>query len=290
MNNHSAIDRQGREYVRDKTESLFPLRKEFDPLPMPLIIEHAGYSNWGPTISSGRTRNPLFAIELVTAGNLLLVQDGRELLVEKETVFFLKLRSAVTYRTGPAGYVHKRFVALSGPFLEILLEHFDLTTPDILQVANPARLSVLIKKACALLCDPDFRSVDELSSLAYRILVYLSRNRIRSMVPPPLQAALSFMSRSMNRTLSARQIAGSVSMSVAHFYRLFQSHFKLSPVRYHTRMKMEWACQQLAFTSIPVKQIAYDCNYTDTAYFSNVFKKLIGLSPRAYRRRNQGSD
>jgi AraC-like DNA-binding protein len=47
---------------------------------------------------------------------------------------------------------------------------------------------------------------------------------------------------------------------------------------------MERACDWLGSTEWSIKLIAANLGYNDPLYFSRVFKSLIGMAPKAYRR------
>jgi AraC family transcriptional activator of pobA len=48
---------------------------------------------------------------------------------------------------------------------------------------------------------------------------------------------------------------------------------------------MREARRNLAYTNLSVSTIAYTLGFTDPAYFSRVFTRALGLSPRAFRAR-----
>ncbi|PIE13218.1 MAG: AraC family transcriptional regulator [Rhodobacterales bacterium] len=48
------------------------------------------------------------------------------------------------------------------------------------------------------------------------------------------------------------------------------------------------ARRNLAFTNLSVSEIAYQLGYVDPAYFSRVFKRATGMSPRVFRQRLEG--
>ena len=43
------------------------------------------------------------------------------------------------------------------------------------------------------------------------------------------------------------------------------------------------ARRNLVFTNLPVATIAYELGYADPAYFSRVFARATGMSPKAFR-------
>lgn len=45
------------------------------------------------------------------------------------------------------------------------------------------------------------------------------------------------------------------------------------------------ACRQLAYTRLDVRQIGFDLGYEDPAYFSRQFRRHVGVTPSAYRKR-----
>jgi len=48
-------------------------------------------------------------------------------------------------------------------------------------------------------------------------------------------------------------------------------------------MKIQHACSQLDNSDIAIKDIASGLGYSDPYYFSRLFKKLVGISPKQYR-------
>jgi AraC-like DNA-binding protein len=56
----------------------------------------------------------------------------------------------------------------------------------------------------------------------------------------------------------------------------------------HEREKIRWAETLLRETELTIGEIAAHVGYSDGFYFSRVFKKQVGVSPRAYRRQTNG--
>lgn len=54
----------------------------------------------------------------------------------------------------------------------------------------------------------------------------------------------------------------------------------------HQRLVLE-AKRQLLYTALSAKQIAEGLGFSEPAYFSRFFKRLTGVSPRAFRSRDR---
>lgn len=52
---------------------------------------------------------------------------------------------------------------------------------------------------------------------------------------------------------------------------------------YFIRLKIQYACQLLSQTDLKINTIADKIGYDDSFYFSRLFKKVHGKSPRQYR-------
>jgi AraC-like DNA-binding protein len=76
------------------------------------------------------------------------------------------------------------------------------------------------------------------------------------------------------------------NLSVTHFSALFRKKTGHSPIEYFNHLKIQKACQYLAFTSMTVKELAFYIGIEDQYYFSRMFTRLMGISPSAYRKRN----
>jgi AraC-like DNA-binding protein len=47
---------------------------------------------------------------------------------------------------------------------------------------------------------------------------------------------------------------------------------------------LEKAKNKIQYSKDSISEIAFKCGFDNTAYFSNVFKKYVGLSPTQFRK------
>jgi AraC-like DNA-binding protein len=84
--------------------------------------------------------------------------------------------------------------------------------------------------------------------------------------------------------LSVSWISRKLNVSEEHFSRMFKKKIGMPPVKYINEVKIAEAKRMLLKTNLPVKEIAYQLNYSDQFYFSQKFKKITGYSPTEFRK------
>lgn len=69
--------------------------------------------------------------------------------------------------------------------------------------------------------------------------------------------------------------------------RLFRQEMHTTPHKYLADLRLQAAADQLAAGNSSVSEVARLCGHHDPLYFSRMFKKKYGVSPREYARRPQ---
>jgi AraC-like DNA-binding protein len=72
-------------------------------------------------------------------------------------------------------------------------------------------------------------------------------------------------------------------MSETSFYVRFKEWSGTSPVKYRNGIRISAACSLLKNSNLSVYEIAVEVGFEDPYYFSRIFKKIVGLSPRQVR-------
>ncbi len=99
-----------------------------------------------------------------------------------------------------------------------------------------------------------------------------------------IQSALSYIeSNCSDKQLGVRNIAESIGLSEGHLSRLFKSETGTGINHYLTRFRIKKAMDLLKDPQMKIYEVADHVGYTDIAYFSNTFKKLVGISPSDYQ-------
>ena len=69
----------------------------------------------------------------------------------------------------------------------------------------------------------------------------------------------------------------------SYFHELFATIYHMSPVKFVTKMKIDYAKELLITNRYSITEIADMCGFDNVYYFSTVFKKQVGSSPKNYK-------
>lgn len=83
--------------------------------------------------------------------------------------------------------------------------------------------------------------------------------------------------------LRLEDIAGTVQVHPVHLAQTFQKHYKCTVGEYVRRLRIEWACSQLATTDTPLADIALAAGFCDQSHFTRTFKRHTGRVPSEFR-------
>lgn len=103
-----------------------------------------------------------------------------------------------------------------------------------------------------------------------------------------ISTAIHFMKENIEKKLTLEEIAHHVGYSTSHFLTLFNKRTGYSPLAYFNQLKIQQACQLLDFSNMKINQICYKIGIEDTYYFSRLFRKIMGMSPRQYKEMRKG--
>ena len=94
---------------------------------------------------------------------------------------------------------------------------------------------------------------------------------------------IAYLQKNLEAKVTLRDLAYRCHLSVSHFSKLFKSKTGYSPIDYANHIKIQKACYLLRYSSKRISDIAVGLGFTDSFYFSRVFKRQMGMSPTEFR-------
>lgn len=100
-----------------------------------------------------------------------------------------------------------------------------------------------------------------------------------------IYSAKRFMEENLSRLdLSLSMVAAHIGITPNYLSTLFSREAGETFSEYLNRIRIRRATQLLRSSSGSINEIAEKTGYSDALYFSKVFRRLIGMSPREFRR------
>lgn len=98
-----------------------------------------------------------------------------------------------------------------------------------------------------------------------------------------VEQAKQYIAENFSRELSLEEMAREVGISPYYLSKLFKESEGTGYIEYTTKLRMDYAKEQLSGTDRSIKEICHDAGYQDPNYFSRIFKKWTGMTPTEYR-------
>lgn len=96
--------------------------------------------------------------------------------------------------------------------------------------------------------------------------------------------AIDYIHDHLDEKLSVEAIASHLNLSVYYFCTLFAQSMDISPYQYVLQQRVERVKYLLKTTPLPLSEIAVTCGFNDQTQMSKHFRKLTGITPKAYRK------
>lgn len=168
-------------------------------------------------------------------------------------------------------------------------EAFQLTTADgalsrqlrditISLAEHPARGAALAPQLVATAESELDRLIAELTPRLMRIEA--SRPGTRRELLEKMERARRFLHDHQHRPVALTELAQHTAMSPFHLARVFSAVFGEPPARYHRRIRIELAAQEVVKRDVSVQEIARRFGFAEASSFSRAYHRSQGKRPR----------
>ncbi|MEK6793796.1 MAG: AraC family transcriptional regulator [Spirochaetota bacterium] len=133
------------------------------------------------------------------------------------------------------------------------------------------------------------QSASESARIAFDLLIALAASTGASLAHDAgdilIRRALELLNADAGRLFTSSELAARLSVSREHLSRVFRERLKTSPYDHIIRQKMELAKIDLRYGGATVQEIARRYGFPAAARFSSLFRSIMGMTPREWRKR-----
>jgi two-component system, response regulator YesN len=100
----------------------------------------------------------------------------------------------------------------------------------------------------------------------------------------PLRKAVEYLDAHFDQTLTLGILAGRAKLSVSRLAHRFKEETGATLIEYLTWVRIGHAQRLLVETDKSCQKIADEVGYNNQSYFSRAFRRVVGMTPRQFRR------
>ena len=102
-----------------------------------------------------------------------------------------------------------------------------------------------------------------------------------------VRKGIDYITRFYDQPISIPNAAIIIGQSMYHFARVFRCETGFTPMEYLNLYRVEQAKRSLEASSKSIEQISRSVGFPDPNYFTKIFARFTGTSPRNYRNQSQ---
>jgi AraC-like DNA-binding protein len=106
-------------------------------------------------------------------------------------------------------------------------------------------------------------------------------------ITPAMNLAQQYLEGDLHLTIRPADVASKVGLPYSTFRRQFLQHFGLCPSQFRQLCRIRTSCTLLEHSDISQSEIADSLGFSDQFVYSKLFKRMIGVSPREYRKQRR---
>lgn len=243
-----------------------------------------GYEECDKGHSYGPAVRPYYLFHFVKSGSGIFERGGRRFTLSKNQVFLIRPDELTYYRADDNAPWSYMWLGISGELADSAVSRV-LGDECVFSVSNDALLEM----------ESLYHGCLNKGEFAYKIVALLLRTfgdvlakseKSNERKPDLVTSAVNFMESNYFRPIDVGSLADEMGVSRSHFTTLFASAMGVSPYNYLLKLRLAKAEKLLIERpSLSVTEIAYTVGFTGVERFSEMFKKYVGLSPLAYRKK-----
>lgn len=232
-----------------------------------------------------------YQFEYVTDGVCNVEMNGSTYTFGAGELFYIKKSYCRKLSAQQGAPLQKLFLNVRGPFADAVISQY---LPDDAIISCKADFSEYFLNMIKL-CENAEETEDvlvnnlcvEFIKIVHKMSEMLKKKKTSSDIVCSAENIMYYIDSNLQNNFSLEDLSEKFFLSRSQIVNIFKHKFNTTPMKYALERRVELAKYYLSKTSIPICEIPHMLPFGNSQYFSSVFKKYSGISPRAYRNKHQ---
>lgn len=253
---------------------------------LPISIENIGRTYPHPGYRMERKNSDYFVLEYVVSGKGHLLINGNHFVVQAGDVYCIE-----------PGYDHVYYADRSDPYEKMWINFFSDHFRDVMKAYGIHERFVFPDSGCMSFFqnilqiskntfDSDQACFPVCAQIGQILCAWAEQVNGSAVVSDTARQIRECLDDAIYSHISIEEIASKLYISKTQVSRAFYKAYGVTPYGYLLEKKIALAKRFLAGTSMSVGEISSRLSFLDAHYFSRIFKKKTGLSPKEFRIEN----
>jgi AraC-like DNA-binding protein len=110
-----------------------------------------------------------------------------------------------------------------------------------------------------------------------------SLDQVAPTPPDSIALAIEYMKNNLDQPITRDEVARACNMSYGYFSKVFRLRTGHTFTELLNHFRIEKACALIDETNLNINHIALDCGFNDQSYFTKVFRRYMGATPKEYK-------
>lgn len=233
----------------------------------------------------------LYQFEYITEGVSYAEVDGKEYTLHAGDFLYVKkscYRKMWNDKDTPGGKLH---ISAKGTFVDGIVDAFLPKSNVVICKSDVCGHFARMFDLCRDSEKNDIALINELGVELLRILQKVSLSIKNSEVRPDTvctpEDIMHYITSNLQSRFTLEDLSDIFYLSPSQIVHIFKQKFGTTPMKYAQNRRVELAKYYLSKTEMPISEIPNVAPIGDRQYFSNVFRRQVGMSPREYRNQHK---
>lgn len=256
-----------------------------------LYLGYCGMEKCLPSHSYGPAVRNNYLIHYIIDGEGTYYVNGQSYRLRKNQGFLICPNTLTYYKASKDNPWTYMWISFNGIKAKKYLHYSNLNENNLIfEYTEDDSLEVYINRMLEL-NKMSYSNELEIQGLLYLFLSKLaitkderSLKKNNNMSDFYVEKAVEFIQHNyLNPSLKVTDVANFIGLNRSYLTHIFKKSLELSPKEFLLNYRINEASSLLQNTNLSIGTISKSVGYTDQLAFSKVFKKIKGISPKAYR-------